>query len=191
MSALEPAGAPRTFLEHTWHGYVQRIAAGDTAALADLYDSSNRVIYGMVLRIVRNPADAEEVTLDIYAQVWRNAASFDAQRGSVIAWLMTTARSRAIDRLRAAANRGRREEPLVAEEALASPATHGEHGIGREVQTALRALAPEQREAIELAYWYGYSHAELAVRLGQPLGTVKTRIRMGMMKLRSHLGALT
>jgi RNA polymerase sigma-70 factor (ECF subfamily) len=189
--AFEPAGAPRTDLERTWRAYVQRIAAADQAALAALYDATNRLIYGMALRILGNPADAEEVTLDIYTQVWRSASNFDERRGSVAAWLMTMARSRAIDRLRSGANRSRREESLMELDGVATGQAPMHLGVEREVQAALRALAPEQREAIELAYWYGYSHAELAARLGQPLGTVKTRIRMGMMKLRSQLGALS
>jgi RNA polymerase sigma-70 factor (ECF subfamily) len=169
---------------------VRRIAAGDQSALAALYDTTNRLIYGMALRILGNPADAEEVTLDIYTQVWRNASNFDERRGSVVAWLTTMARSRSIDRLRSATNRSRREEPLADLDTPAVGPAPMQPGVGREVQAALKTLAPEQREAIELAYWYGYSHSELAARLGQPLGTVKTRIRMGMMKLRSQLGAL-
>ena len=180
--------------ERNWksHGpvYVRRIANGDQSALAGLYDATNRLVYGMALRILANPADAEEVTLDIYTQIWRSASTFDEQRGSVVAWLMTMARSRAIDRLRSAAKRTRREEPLSDLETPPTAQAPLQPGIGREVQVALKTLAPEQREAIELAYWYGYSHSELAARLGQPLGTVKTRIRMGMMKLRSELGAL-
>jgi RNA polymerase sigma-70 factor (ECF subfamily) len=171
-------------------GYVRRIAAADQGALAALYDATNRLIYGMSLRILGNPADAEEVTLDIYTQVWRNAASFDDRRGSVVAWLTTMARSRAIDRLRSGVKRSRREESLMEPDSARAVEAPAQPGIGREVAAALETLAPEQREAIELAYWYGYSHSELAVRLGQPLGTVKTRIRMGMMKLRSQLGSL-
>jgi len=180
MSAFEPA----------WTGYVRRIAAADHDALAALYDATNRLIYGMALRILENPADAEEVTLDIYTQVWRSASTFDERRGSVIAWLMTMARSRAIDRLRAGGHRSRREEPLMALDGAAAVRPPMQPGVGREVHAALKTLAPEQREAIELAYWYGYSHSELAARLGQPLGTVKTRIRTGMMKLRSQLEGL-
>jgi len=190
MPVFEPAGAPRTNLEHTLCGYVRGIAAADQSALGALYDATNRLIYGMALRILNNPEDAEEVTLDIYTQVWRNAASFDEGRGSVTAWLMTMARSRAIDKLRSGANRVRREEALTDLDVAAPAPAAEQSGIRREVETALKSLAPEQREAIELAYWYGYSHSELADRLGQPLGTVKTRIRMGMMKLRSQLGAL-
>lgn len=190
MPAFDPAGASRTEVERIWNGYVRRIAAADQGALASLYDATNRLIYGMALRIVGNPADAEEVTLDIYTQVWRSAGNFDEQRGSVVAWLTTMARSRAIDRLRTGTNRSRREEPLAVVETPVAGQAPAQPGIGREVRAALKTLTPEQREAIELAYWYGYSHAELAARLGQPLGTVKTRIRMGMMKLRSQLGAL-
>jgi len=190
MTAFESAGAPRTELERTLSGYVRRIAAADQGALAALYDATNRLIYGMSLRILGNPADAEEVTLDIYTQVWRNAASFDDRRGSVVAWLTTMARSRAIDRLRSGVKRSRREESLMEPDSARAVEAPAQPGIGREVAAALETLAPEQREAIELAYWYGYSHSELAVRLGQPLGTVKTRIRMGMMKLRSQLGSL-
>ena len=188
MPALGPAGASRTDLDRTWTGYVKRIAAADQGALAELYDATYRLIYGMALRILGNQADAEEVTLDIYTQVWRNAASFDDRRGSVVAWLTTMARSRAIDRLRSAGSRSRREESLMEADGAIAAYETAQPGVGREVRAALNTLTPEQREAIELAYWYGYSHSELAERLGQPLGTVKTRIRTGMMKLRLQLG---
>jgi RNA polymerase sigma-70 factor (ECF subfamily) len=189
MPAFESAGASRTDLERTWNGYVRRIAAADQEAMASLYDATNRLIYGMALRILGNPADAEEVALDVYTQVWRSAANFDERRGSVVAWLANMARSRAIDRLRSRANRSWREESLMELDGAAVE-TPLQTGVGREVQAALNTLSPEQREAIELAYWYGYSHSELSARLGQPLGTVKTRIRTGMINLRSQLGPL-
>jgi len=189
MAAFEPADFPRVELERAWSGYVRRVMAADPGALASLYDATNHLVYGMALRILGNPADAEEVTLDIYTQVWRAASTFDEQRGSVLAWLMTMARTRSIDRLRSVAKRSRREEPLTARPGESASQPSGQAGAHREVQKALDALAPEQREAIELAYWHGYSHTELAGRLGQPLGTIKTRIRLGMMKLRAQLGA--
>jgi RNA polymerase sigma-70 factor (ECF subfamily) len=189
MPALNPAGDPRAEMERAWSGYVRRIAAADQAALAAFYDATNHLIYGMALRILGNPADAEEVTLDFFTQVWRSAATFDAGRGSCVAWLMTIARSRAIDRLRSSGKHTGREQPLQEFDAPSSSPATAQLGIRREVQAAMQSLQPEQREAIELAYWYGYSHSELAARLGQPLGTVKTRIRMGMMKLRTQLGA--
>lgn len=187
--ALEPTGNPRADLERLWSGYVGRIAAADQHALAALYDASNRLIYGLALRILRNPADAEEVTLDTFTQVWRTAANFDAHRGSVLSWLVTMARSRAIDKLRASGRHGMECETPMGFGAGTAPGDF-DPALQREVRGALEALSPEQREAIELVYWYGYSHAELAARLGQPLGTVKTRIRTGMIKLRSHLGSL-
>lgn len=182
-------GPAQKTAERNWSSYLRRIAERDQTALAALYDATNHLIYSLALRIVGNAADAEEVTLDIYSQVWRNAASFDERRGSVIAWLMSIARSRSIDKLRSGINRGRREEALTEVDGVAAPSAAAP-GMAGQVQKALRGLAPEQREAIELAYWYGYSHSELAERLGQPLGTVKSRIRMGMMKLRSELGNL-
>ena len=188
MAAYEPAGVPRTELEHVWIGYVRRIVVADQGALASLYDATNHLVYGLALRILSNPADAEEVTLDIYTHVWRGASNFDERRGSVLAWLMTIARTRSIDRLRLLASRSRREEPWSERPGATVSQPLVQPGVGREVEAALSALAPEQREAIELAYWYGYSHTELAGRLGQPLGTIKTRIRLGMMKLRSQLG---
>ncbi|HTQ54832.1 MAG TPA: sigma-70 family RNA polymerase sigma factor [Bryobacteraceae bacterium] len=190
MPAFASAGASRAEFESNWRNLIRRIAAADQGALAALYDTSNRLVYGMVLRVLENAADAEEVTLDIYSQVWRSAARFDGQRGTAVAWLLTIARTRAIDRLRAGGKRASFETPLEGTDVRAAAVPPVEPGVGREVAAALASLAPEQREAIELAYWHGYSHSELADRLGQPLGTVKTRIRMGMMKLRAQLGAL-
>jgi RNA polymerase sigma-70 factor, ECF subfamily len=179
-------GTTATELKDKWSAYVERIADGDQQALAALYDASNQLVYGLALRILNNPADAEEVTLDTYSQIWRTACRFDAERGSVTAWLMTMARSRAIDKRRSGA--GRYEWPLAkADDVVGAPA-HMENGNGT-VRAALAALAPEQREAIELAYWFGFSHTELAAHLGQPLGTIKTRIRLGIIKLRAQLGA--
>jgi RNA polymerase sigma-70 factor (ECF subfamily) len=171
------------------------VADRDADALAGLYDESSSLIYSLVYRILGNVADAEEVTLDVYTQVWQNAEKFDESRGSVASWLVTLARSRAIDRLRSRAARQTREEPLApAREFRDVAALPEEAGMlsqeRRFVRAALESLSPEQREAIELAYFSGLSHSELAARLNQPLGTIKTRIRLGMMKLRGLLGPL-
>jgi RNA polymerase sigma-70 factor, ECF subfamily len=183
MTAFEQARDPRAELDSTWAGHITSLAGGDQQALAAFYDATNRLVYSMALRILGSPADAEEVTLDTYTQVWRTAPGFDPQRGSVLAWLTMLTRSRAIDRLRGMASRARQEPPgELTSQGSADPY------VARAVQDALNALAPEQREVIELAYWYGYSHSELAERLGQPLGTIKTRIRLGMLKLRAQLG---
>jgi RNA polymerase sigma-70 factor (ECF subfamily) len=189
--AFDPAGGVRDHLERTWAGYVRRIAAADPAALEALYDATSRLIYGMALRILDHPADAEEAVLDVYHQVWREAAAFDAQRSSVTAWLVTLARDRAIERLHSRADRGRRAGPPAQTAGGAVPQGDELLGVERAVQAALGSLPPEQREAIELAFWYGYRHAELAARLGQPVAAVKSRIRTGMMKLRSELATLS
>jgi RNA polymerase sigma-70 factor (ECF subfamily) len=170
---------------------IQRIACGDQHALSSLYDTTNRLMYGLVLRILKDTGAAEEVMLDVYTQVWRQAAQYNDRRGTPMAWLTTIARSRAIDRLRAGHAQYLRDEPLDLttqtattenlEEALAMRETQ------RTVRTALGQISPEQREVIELAYYSGLSHSEIAAQLAQPLGTVKTRIRLGMMRLRELL----
>jgi RNA polymerase sigma-70 factor (ECF subfamily) len=159
-----------------------------------LYDGTHPLVYGLALRILGDVADAEEVALDVYTQVWRTAGNFDPRRGSVSAWLVTLARSRAIDRLRSAAARRQREEsrPELPEAPAAARSPEEASLLGQRrvrVRAALARLLPEQREAIELAFFSGLTHSELAARLGQPLGTVKTRIRLGMMKLRELLGS--
>jgi len=174
---------------------VQRIAKGDQAALAALYDGTNRLVYGLILRVLGDSSTAEEVLLDVYTQVWRQAASYDTGRGSPLAWLTTIARSRAIDRLRSGWQDQQRKEPLDLltdrETGVANPE---EMTVASErqrfVRSALALLSPEQREVIELAYYGGLSHSEIAIKLNQPLGTVKTRTRLGMMKLRDALGPL-
>lgn len=173
-------------------GLVQRVAAQDADALAMLYDATSPFVYGLALRIVRDQGAAEEVTLDAYMQVWRDARRFDAERGSAVAWLLTIARSRAIDRLRASA-RGR--TTMTSLDAASFVADPGPGPEGESIESERRArilgamaqLPIEQREAIRIAYFSGMSHSEIAEALGQPLGTVKTRIRLGMMRLRDIL----
>jgi RNA polymerase sigma-70 factor (ECF subfamily) len=176
-----------------WQGLVERCATADQSALAALYDESNRLVYTMALRILRDTADAEEVTLDVYMQVWKTAGGYSSERGSVGTWLVMLARTRAIDRLRARESRTRLEDPLP-QQAQFPDTTPGPEGMAQasgyrqRVVAALGALPPEQRQAVELAVFSGFTHSELAVRLKQPLGTVKTRVRQGMMKLRAALG---
>jgi RNA polymerase sigma-70 factor (ECF subfamily) len=145
------------------------------------------------MRMLGDPAEAEEVTLEVYMQVWRSAASFDAKRGTVFTWLVMLTRSRAIDRLRSARTRRRAEEPIQETNEFPDPGHSPECATWiserrSKVQAAVNALPPDQRQAIELAFFDGLSHGELAERLGQPVGTVKTRIRLGMIKLRQALG---
>lgn len=171
---------------------IRRIASGDQSALAALYDETGRHVFGLVLRVLNDRSAAEEVLLDVYTQVWRQAALYDSKRGAPLAWIMTIARSRAIDRLRSGRQDQQRSEPLEAASGTDTMAASPEEATvtserQRLVRSALAALPPEQREVIELAYYFGLSHSEIAARLGQPLGTVKTRTRMGMMRLRELL----
>jgi RNA polymerase sigma-70 factor (ECF subfamily) len=169
-------------------------AAGDQDAFARFYDATSAAVYGLALRILRDRAEAEEVALDAFLQVWRDAARYDPRRGSALGWVLVVARSRAIDRLRA---RGpaRRTETAFDEEEVADEA----HGPGEAswisqqgaiVRRALRELPGEQRVALELAYFGGLTHVEIAERLSLPVGTAKTRIRLGMMKLRETLAPM-
>jgi RNA polymerase sigma-70 factor, ECF subfamily len=178
--------------EAAWKDYVGRCVLEDPAALGNLYDESSSLVYSLALRVVGNEADAEEVTLDVYTQVWRRAAAYDPERGSVTAWLLTIARSRAIDKVRARAGRANLEQPFEEScEARTHAADPEEHTAMRQqrrrILAALDTLNPDQRRALELAYFSGLSHSELAARLAVPVGTVKTRIRLGMMKLRELL----
>lgn len=192
-SEATPPTGPAT-AESRWAAHLAAAARGDQSALASLYDESASLVHGVVQRILMNPADAEEVTLDVYTQIWRSAADYSPQRGSATAWILMLARSRALDRLRSRQRRTGLETPIDPGLPLASSAAQPEElaSLGqqrRHMKLALATLADEQREAIELAYFGGLSHSELAEKLGQPLGTVKTRIRLGMTKLRQLLTA--
>jgi RNA polymerase sigma-70 factor (ECF subfamily) len=170
------------------------MARGEESALAELYLSTSGLVYGLVLRIVRDPATAEEVTLEVYLQAWRTAKSYQTGRGSVTAWLAIVARSRALDWRRSRQARGLRgsenidELPEIADAAPSPEWTMVTSAQSHAVRRALNALPPEQRTAIGLGFYSGMSHAEIAEHLGLPLGTVKSRIRMGMSKLRELLG---
>jgi len=174
---------------------LARIGRGDTAALAELYDRHGRPIYSLALRILQDEGDAEDVVQEVFAQAWRQASRYDSSRGQVGAWLLTLARSRAIDRLRA---RRARPEPvadsgaadgLIDQAAPADALLVSAEQVAR-VRAALDQLPLLQRMAIELAYYEGLTHAEIADRLEQPLGTVKTRIRTAMLKLRESLAGM-
>lgn len=180
--------------ESTWGHLVQRVASGERDALAALYDETSHLVYSLALRILGEEASAEDVVIEVYTHVWRRASAYQSERGSASAWLLTLTRSRAIDALRAR-KRNRAREPLEAANEVQSDAPGPEDlNVAAERQRfvvrALQALVSEQREAIELAYFGGLSHSEIATRLEQPLGTIKTRIRLGMMKLRETLSGL-
>ena len=167
---------------------VSRMRAGDTRALEELYDRHAPLLYGLALRIVGRASDAEEVLQDTWLQVWRQAATWDPGRGTVIGWLITLARSRAIDRIRSVASRARAETAAPRPDVVTGanePAENAEARQRRErVSAALGALTPNQREVIELGYFGGLSQSEIAARLGTPLGTVKSWTRQGLMRMR-------
>lgn len=173
---------------------VRRMAAGDHAAMAEFYDQTSALVFGLALRIVGEHAAAEDIAVEVYAQVWKQAAEYDAARGSALAWLLTVTRSRAVDLCRAR-RRERATEPLEAADGVccerpgpeAMSAAAERH---RFVQRALATLNAELRQVVELSYFSGLSHSEIAHRLNQPLGTVKTRIRSAMMQLRAQLAPL-
>lgn len=178
--------------EKEWAGLVRSMAAGNQLALRELYGRSYRLVFTLAMRITNNRATAEELTVDVFHEAWRRAQRYDPADGTVIGWLMNLARSRAIDRLRFE-QRKKRIDPHRG----AATAAHHEHGAeqplleaerGMQVRKALDILSAPEQQAIEVAYFQGLTHAETAARLGEPLGTVKTRIRSGLQKLRNALG---
>ena len=174
---------------------IAAIGRRDPTALVALYDRHGRLAFALAYRVLGDAGAAEEVVQDAFLLVWRRAASFDAARGSARAWVLTIVRNRAIDARRRRV--GRRHEVLgleVAEEALAVPGVWGEVVLGLErdeVRAAVEALPEEQRRAIELAYFEGLTHREIAERTNRPLGTIKGRLRLGLQKLDGALAETT
>jgi len=173
---------------------LKDIAAGDQVALGTLYDATSRRVFGLALRILRDHHAAEEVTLDVYTRVWKQASRFDSSRGRAEAWLLTLAHNQAVDRLRSRRRVAERELPLDPEweipDGRPSPETmSSDADLARRVRVALQSLPEDQRRVLVAAYFEGLSHTEIAEALGQPLGTIKTRIRSGMIALRRTLAA--
>jgi RNA polymerase sigma-70 factor (ECF subfamily) len=177
--------------EKEWVGLVDSITAGDQLALHALYERSHRVVFTLIFRIVSNRETAEEVTLDVYHDVWRRASRYDATSGTVLGWIMNQARSRAIDRLRFEQRKKRVEpEPHDALLAIDLPDYRDVLELkerSRAMRDALTVLTAGEREAIESAFFSELTYAEVAARLNQPLGTIKTRIRSGLQKLRQAM----
>lgn len=176
--------------EQDWAALVQAIAAGDQLALHALYERAYRIVFTLIMRLTANREIAEELTIDVFHDVWRRASRYEAANGTVLAWIMNQARSRAIDRLRFE-NRQKRSHcgdgpPLT--EAAADPCDIiALREQGAALRAALAVLTPEERQAIETTFFAGLTHAEAAARLNEPLGTIKTRIRSGLHKLRQHM----
>jgi len=174
---------------------LARVVKGDQQAFSQLYDHSSTLLFTLALRILGNREEAVELLQDVYWEVWRKVSRYDIGRGTPVAWLITLTKSRAIDRLRARASRGYQatnslEAGTAAEVADPGPSpfeTQADQELRAAVEAAVAGLPQAQQQAIELAYYEGLSHAEIASRLNQPLGTVKTRIKLGMSRLRESL----
>jgi RNA polymerase sigma-70 factor (ECF subfamily) len=176
--------------EQDWATLVQSIAAGDQLALHALYERAHRPVFTLIMRITANRETAEELTVDVFHDVWRHASRYDAATGTVLGWIMNQARSRAIDRLRFESRKKRSGDEQPQAEPTADPRDVLElHEQGESLRAALAALTPDERQAIETTFFAGLTHAEAATRLNQPLGTIKTRIRSGLHKLRHALTA--
>ena len=171
---------------------LKRAGRGDESAFAEWYDATSARAFGLAVRVLRDRAQAEEVTQESYLDCWRQAARFDEALGSTLAWLLTIVHRKAVDRVRSAEASGRRDaayghrELSVAHDQTAEAATASLEA-GR-VRTALADLTSKQREAVELAFLGGYTHTEVAALLDLPIGTAKTRIRDGLIRLRDALG---
>jgi RNA polymerase sigma-70 factor (ECF subfamily) len=171
---------------------LKRSGRGDEAAFAELYDATAARAYGLALRVVRNPSQAEEVMQEAFLELWRTATRFDSAKGSAVSWILTLVHRKSVDRIRSAEASTRRdtvwhhgsqdvEHDSTAEAAQASMEA-------RRVRQALDSLTEVQREALELAYFKGYTHTEVAAMLDLPVGTAKTRIRDGLIRLRDTMG---
>ena len=190
---LAVAGASRTAADD--QVAIEQMTRGNQSALGELYDRHGRLIYSLALRVLRDQGDAEDVVQEVFLQAWREAARFDLTRGNVVAWLVMVTRSRAIDRLRR-----RQARPQLAAKSEPdgrvddSPRADVQmewQSRATEVRRALETLPLLQRVAVELAFFDGLTHAEIAEQLEVPLGTVKTRVRQGLLKMRDCLaGAL-
>jgi RNA polymerase sigma-70 factor, ECF subfamily len=171
---------------------LRACALGDESAFARLYDAVSSRVYGLVLRVVRDPAQSEEVAQEALLDIWRTSARFDPERGSAVSWMLTIAHRKAVDRVRSAQASTDREDSYGSR--------HQERSYDQTVETverrldaqrvrnAMEVLTDTQRKAVELAYFGGYTHTEVASLLGIPLGTAKTRIRDGLIRLRDTLG---
>jgi RNA polymerase sigma-70 factor (ECF subfamily) len=173
-------------------GLLRDVARGDRAAFAELYDRTSARVMGLVTRLLRDRAQSEEVTQEVFLEIWQQAPKFDANRGSGMAWVLTMTHRRAVDRIRASQKSHERDLRIGIrdmERDFDGVSEAVEIRVENErVKRAMSRLTPLQREAVILAYYGGYSHSEMAEILGIPLGTVKTRLRDGMIRLRDELG---
>lgn len=177
--------------EEEWTDLVHAVAAGDQIALHELYQRTHRIAFTLIMRICRSRESAEEVTLDVFHEVWRRASRYDSTNGTVLGWIMNLARSRAIDRVRFE-QRIKRIDPRFGDPIVEKASGNGGDILeakeqARVLRSALSVLTSDERRAIEAAFFLELTHAEVAARFNEPLGTVKTRIRSALLKLRRTL----
>jgi RNA polymerase sigma-70 factor (ECF subfamily) len=174
---------------------LRDVARGDDAAFEQLYDRMAPSVFGLVKRVLRDPAQSEEVTQEVFLEVWRSAPAYEPGRGSPSAWVLTMAHRRAVDRVRATQASRDRDDVVARRDAAVPYDVVGEEVEARleqeRVRDALASLTELQRQAVQLAFYGGYTHTEVSELLGVPLGTVKTRIRDGLIRLRDALGVTT
>ena len=187
-----PQGAPSAGTAPDLADLLRRAGLGDETAFAAFYDATSARAYGLALRVVRNPAHAEEVTQEAYLDAWRQSTRFDPQRGSAAGWLLTIVHRKAVDRVRSVEAATHRDETWNRE---ATPVDHDQTSEAAHasleatrVRNAVATLTDVQRQAVELTYFGGYTHTEVATLLDVPLGTAKTRIRDGLIRLRDLMG---
>lgn len=189
--AAFPDASPDTSAAGALSSLIQRVARGDQGAFAHLYDELAPMVFGVVRKVVRDPAQSEEVTQEVFVELWRSAPRFDASRSSVRAWAAMLAHRRAVDRVRSEEASRRRDAVVAAQAVVPHDVVVAEAEVSIDqlrVRHAMNVLTDVQREAVELAYFGGRSYHEVAALLKVPEGTVKTRIRDGMIKLRDELG---
>lgn len=187
VGAVSAPGAPSDLAE-----LLRQCGRGDEQAFATLYDTMAARVFGLAKRVVRDPAQAEEVTQEAFLDIWRSSGRFDESQGHAVSWMLTVVHRKAVDRVRSVESSTQRD---VTWERAARPVDHDEtaetvHASleGHRVRGAVAQLTPVQRQAVELAYFGGYTHTEVATMLDVPLGTAKTRIRDGLIRLRDTLG---
>jgi RNA polymerase sigma-70 factor, ECF subfamily len=176
-------------------GLLSQIARNDEAAMAQLYDRTRHIVYGLVLRMLREQSAAEDTLQEIYLQIWRKAEAFDPARGSALSWIVTIARSRALDKLRSSRPFLSHDNSSEELDNFHSPYPDPEHisSVSERAEIVRRSLSqlpPDQRRVIEMAFFDGLTQSEIAIQTAIPLGTVKTRIRSGMRKLQEQLSVL-
>jgi RNA polymerase sigma-70 factor (ECF subfamily) len=191
-SPFQQRGASSTSPQPALADLLRLSGRGDEAAFAELYDATAARAFGLAVRVVRDPAQAEEVAQEAFLEIWRTSGRFDVKKGSAVSWILTIVHRKAVDRVRSAEASSRRDTSYHQQSADTDHDATAEAAQAsmeaRRVRQAMQSLTEVQREALELAYFKGYTHTEVAAMLDLPVGTAKTRIRDGLIRLRDTMG---